>query len=121
MNILATFYWYPKCSTCKKATVWLEEHNVKYDVIDMIETPPTKEQLVVWMQDNDYPVRRFFNTSGIRYREQNLKEIVNDFSFEEAAERLSADGMLIKRPIMVVDGKVLLGFKEAAYEELFLS
>ena len=72
------------------------------------------------MDNNDYPIRRFFNTSGIRYREQGLKDLVNDFSMEEASERLTADGMLIKRPIMVVEDKVLLGFKEAEYESLFL-
>ena len=117
---MATFYWYPKCSTCKKAKIWLDENNVKYDVIDMIEEPPAKDLLIKWMTDNDYPIRRFFNTSGIRYREQGLKNIVNDFSKEEASSRLTVDGMLIKRPIMVVGDKVLLGFKEAEYEDLFL-
>ena len=117
---MAIFYWYPKCSTCKKAKVWLDENRVDYETIDMIEEPPAQELLIKWMEENDYPVRRFFNTSGIRYREQELKNIVNDFSFDEAATRLTADGMLIKRPIMVVDNKVLLGFKEAEYEELFL-
>ena len=117
---MAIFYWYPKCSTCKKAKVWLDENRVDYETIDMIEEPPAKELLIKWMEENDFPVRRFFNTSGIRYREQELKNIVNDFSFDEAATRLTADGMLIKRPIMVVDNKVLLGFQEAEYEELFL-
>ena len=117
---MATFYWYPKCSTCKKAKIWLDENNIDYDMIDMIEEPPAKELLMKWMANNDYPIRRFFNTSGIRYREQGLKNIVNDFSEEEASERLCVDGMLIKRPIMVVGDKVLLGFKEKDYEELFL-
>lgn len=117
---MATFYWYPKCSTCKKAKVWLDANNIKYTLIDMIETPPAKELFVKWMTTNDYPIRRFFNTSGGHYREQNLKTIVNDFSKEEAASRLCVDGMLIKRPIMVVGDKVLLGFKEAEYEGLFL-
>lgn len=117
---MAIFYWYPKCSTCKKAKVWLDENQIDYDIIDMIETPPSKELLVKWMNANDYPIRRFFNTSGIRYREQGLKNIVNDFSEEEAAGRLCVDGMLIKRPIMVLGDKVLLGFKEAEYEKAFL-
>lgn len=118
---MAVFYWYPKCSTCKKAKAWLDENNVTYDLIDMIETPPAKELLATWMEANDYPIRCFFNTSGIRYREQKLKEIVNDFSIEEASGRLTVDGMLIKRPIMVLeDDKVLLGFKEADYEAAFL-
>ncbi|MGY3703767.1 arsenate reductase family protein [Vagococcus martis] len=117
---MTTFYWYPKCSTCKKAIAWLDEHQIDYKLIDMIETPPTKEQLVSWMETNDYPIRRFFNTSGVRYREQHLKDIVNDFSKEEAATRLTADGMLIKRPILELGDKVLLGFKESEYEELLL-
>ncbi|MGX7024370.1 arsenate reductase family protein [Vagococcus hydrophili] len=117
---MAIFYWYPKCSTCKKAKIWLDENKIDYDIIDMIETPPAKELLVEWMTNNEYPIRRFFNTSGIRYREQGLKNTVNDFSEEEAAGRLCVDGMLIKRPIMVLGDKVLLGFKEAEYEEAFL-
>ncbi|QIL46994.1 arsenate reductase family protein [Vagococcus coleopterorum] len=113
------FYWYPKCSTCKRAKVWLDEHGISYNTIDMVETPPTKEQLMGWMAITDLPVRRFFNTSGVRYREQGLKDIVNDFSHEEAADRLKVDGMLIKRPILEKPGQpVVLGFKEAAYEEL---
>ncbi|MBP1043100.1 arsenate reductase family protein [Vagococcus sp. BWB3-3] len=116
---MVNFYWYPKCSTCKKAKAWLDENNVKYKTIDMIETPPTKKQLVAWMEASDLPVRRFFNTSGARYREQGLKEIVNGFSNEEAAGRLTKDGMLIKRPIMEKAGhQVLLGFKEQDYAEL---
>ncbi|WEG72955.1 arsenate reductase family protein [Vagococcus intermedius] len=116
---MVNFYWYPKCSTCKKAKAWLDENNIAYNMIDMIETPPTKEQLVGWMEASELPVRRFFNTSGVRYREQGLKTIVNDFSNEEAAGRLCVDGMLIKRPIMEKVGEpVLLGFKEEAYEDL---
>ncbi|MEG0284525.1 MULTISPECIES: arsenate reductase family protein [Vagococcus] len=117
---MTTFYWYPKCSTCKKAKIWLDENNIDYKMIDMIEEPPSKDLLIHWMENNDYPIRRFFNTSGIRYREQGLKNLVGDFSQEEASERLTVDGMLIKRPIMVVGDKVLLGFKEAEYEGLLL-
>lgn len=116
---MVNFYWYPKCSTCKKAKIWLDENNVTYNTIDMIEVPPTKEQLAAWMAESDLPIRRFFNTSGIRYREQELKNVVNEFSIEEAAGRLCLDGMLIKRPIMEKNGQpVLLGFKESQYEEL---
>lgn len=116
---MLNFYWYPKCSTCKKAKAWLDEQGVEYQTIDMIETPPTKEQLMAWMDLTDLPVRRFFNTSGVRYREQELKTIVNDFSNEEAADRLKVDGMLIKRPILEKSGEpVILGFKEESYEAL---
>ncbi|MGO2265685.1 MAG: glutaredoxin domain-containing protein, partial [Vagococcus salmoninarum] len=77
---MVNFYWYPKCSTCKKAKIWLDENNVTYNTIDMIEVPPTKEQLAAWMAESDLPIRRFFNTSGIRYREQELKNVVNEFT-----------------------------------------
>lgn len=116
---MVNFYWYPRCSTCKKAKVWLDENGISYKTIDMIEVPPTAEQLSAWMEESDLPIRRFFNTSGARYREQNLKEIVNDFSIEEAAGRLTKDGMLIKRPILETNGApVVLGFKEAAYADV---
>ncbi|WP_348923221.1 arsenate reductase family protein [Enterococcus rotai] len=112
-----TFFWYPKCSTCKKAKSWLDQHQVKYETIDMIENPPTAKQLASWMEQSDLPVRRFFNTSGIRYREQGLKDKVNDFSIKEASELLATDGMLIKRPIFVKGEQFLAnGFKESDYE-----
>ena len=109
------FYWYPKCSTCKKAKAWLDEKGISYQMIDMVETPPSVELLTTWMDHSDLPIRRFFNTSGIKYREQGLKNKVNDFSIEEAAIRLSADGLLIKRPILVKGNQVVLGFKEETY------
>lgn len=111
------FYWYPKCSTCKKAKAWLDQSGVDYQIIDMIQTPPFEKQLVLWMEESQLPVRRFFNTSGIRYREQGLKDKVNNFSIKEASERLATDGMLIKRPILVKnDHFVTNGFKESEYE-----
>ena len=83
----------------------------------MIETPPTAEQLAHWMEQSELPIRRFFNTSGIRYREQGLKDQVENFSIEEASQRLSKDGMLIKRPILVKNDTLLaIGFKEADYK-----
>lgn len=117
---MITFYWYPKCSTCKKAKAWLDEQGMSYQMIDMIQEPPAKNLIEQWMKENDWPIRRYFNTSGMRYREQNLKEIVNDLTPAQAAEKLSQDGMLIKRPILVVEQKVLLGFREAQYQELLL-
>jgi arsenate reductase len=112
-----TFYWYPKCSTCKKAKAWLDQHNIAYETIDMIEHPPKAELLAKWLNDSEWPTRRFFNTSGQRYREQGLKDLVHDFSVTEASRRLAADGMLIKRPILVKGDQVLaLGFKESDYE-----
>lgn len=112
-----TFYWYPKCSTCKKAKVWLDQHDVKYDSADMVANPPTAEVLKKWMENSELPVRRFFNTSGMKYRELGLKDKVADFSVTEASELLSSDGMLIKRPLLVKGDKVLaVGFRESDYE-----
>ncbi len=95
-----TLYEYPKCSTCKKAKAWLDQQDVKYQAIDIKATPPSSEQLAKWMKETGLPVRRFFNTSGVLYREQGLKDLVDSFSIEEASQRLAADGMLIKRPIL---------------------
>lgn len=112
-----TFYWYPNCSTCKKAKAWLDAHDIAYDAIDMVATPPTKEQLLTWIEASDLPTRRFFNTSGMRYREQGLKDQVDNFTPAEASEKLASDGMLIKRPLLVKDDNVVaLGFKEDVYE-----
>ena len=116
---MVNFYWYPKCSTCKKAKAWLDENQISYQLLDMVEVPPTAAQLSAWMEASPLPIRRFFNTSGARYREQNLKEVVNEFSIPEASTRLTKDGMLIKRPILEVEGQpVLLGFKETEYADV---
>ena len=116
---MVNFYWYPKCSTCQKAKRWLDENKVEYNLIDMIAVPPSADQLSTWMEASDLSIRRFFNYSGARYRAQNLKDIVNDFSIEEAASRLTKDGMLIKRPILEKGTEpVVVGFKESAYADL---
>ena len=102
-----TLYEYPKCSTCKKAKAWLDQQGVKYQAIDIKATPPSSEQLAKWMKETGLPV----------YREQGLKDLVDSFSIEEASQRLAADGMLIKRPILLKDNTFLTnGFKEADYE-----
>lgn len=112
---MTTFYWYPKCTTCKKAKSWLDENKIEYTIIDMIQSPPSKEKLEEWMTASSLPIRRFFNTSGIKYREMGLKDKVSDFSITDAANLLSTDGMLIKRPILIADNSILLGFKEEEY------
>lgn len=115
---MTTFYWYPKCTTCKKAKKWLDDHKIAYTTIDMIENPPSEKQLLGWMNASDLPLRRFFNSSGMKYREQGLKDKVDAFTPEEAAKLLATDGMLIKRPIIVTDaGQAFFGFKEEIYEE----
>ncbi|WP_122646364.1 arsenate reductase family protein [Enterococcus mediterraneensis] len=114
---MLTFYWYPKCSTCKKAKAWLDAREVSYELVDMIQHPPAAETLENWMTESDLPIRRFFNTSGMRYRELGLKDQVADFTFQEASRLLATDGMLIKRPILEKNGKIqAIGFKENDFE-----
>ncbi|MBC2244963.1 arsenate reductase family protein [Listeria booriae] len=114
---MITFYWYPKCSTCKKAKQWLDDNEVDYNQIDMIETPPTKEELQQWWKNSGLGIRRFFNTSGIKYRELGLKDKVDQMTEDEAFTLLATDGKLIKRPIVTNGEKVTLGFKESEFVE----
>lgn len=113
-----TFYWYPRCSTCKKAKAWLDAHEISYQAIDMVQDVPSAQTIAGWMAQSEYPMRRFFNTSGQKYRELGLKDQVGDFTLEEASATLATDGMLIKRPLLVKDEQVVaIGFKEADYEK----
>lgn len=113
-------YGYPKCSSCKKASAWLERHQIDFERFDIIQQPPTPALINEWMTGSELPMRRFFNTSGKKYRELGLKDKVPELSQKEACELLATDGMLIKRPVLVKDGKVAaLGFKEADYEGVF--
>ncbi|EUJ44626.1 arsenate reductase family protein [Listeria riparia] len=114
---MITFYWYPKCSSCKKAKQWLDDNEVDYNQIDMIETPPTKEELQQWWKNSGLGIRRFFNTSGIKYRELGLKDKVDQMTEDEAFTLLATDGKLIKRPIVTNGEKVTLGFKESDFVE----
>ena len=115
------FIEYPKCSTCKKAKKWLDDHGVAYDDRHIVEDNPTAEELASWQQKSGLPVRRFFNTSGMKYRELGIKAKLDaGMSDEEAFALLATDGMLVKRPIVVTDDGVLVGFKEAAWEEALL-
>lgn len=111
------FYCYSKCSTCKKAKKWLDEHNVQYNSQDLVVQPPAKEDLLKWLNNSSQPLRYFFNTSGQHYRQQNLKDKLPRMTNEEAAKLLSADGKLIKRPLMVDGDKLTCGFKEEVYAE----
>lgn len=115
------FVEYPKCSTCKKAKKWLDDHGVAYDDRHIVEDNPTAEELSAWQQKSGLPVRRFFNTSGMKYRELGIKAKLDaGMPDEEAFALLATDGMLVKRPIVVTDDGVLVGFKEAAWEEALL-
>ncbi|EEV40101.1 spx/MgsR family transcriptional regulator [Enterococcus casseliflavus EC20] len=118
---MITLYWYPKCSTCRNAKRWLEEHEIPFEAIDMVATPPQPEQLLAWIQSSEAPLTRFFNTSGMKYRELQLKEKVPTMTAQDAADVLATDGMLIKRPLLVSGDRFLInGFKENEYEGVLL-
>lgn len=110
-----SFYWYPKCGTCRNAKKWLDENQIDYKAIHMVEEPPSESQLLHWMETSDIPAKKFFNTSGKKYRERQLKEKINDLSPQEMAEILASDGMLIKRPVLTDGDKVTVGFNEETY------
>ena len=114
---MLTFICYPKCTTCKKAQAWLEENNVEYVLRDIKENNPTSEELKVWFEKSSQPLKKFFNTSGLLYRSMELKDKLPKMSDEEMIELLSSDGMLVKRPLLVSDDFVLIGFNEAQWQE----
>ncbi len=117
----ALFLEYPKCSTCKKAKKWLDEHGVEYADRHIVEENPTAEELAAWQELSGLPVRRFFNTSGMKYRELGVKAKFDaGMTDAEARALLASDGMLVKRPLVITESTVLIGFKEAAWEEALL-
>lgn len=114
------FVYYPKCSTCQKAKKWLEENNIEFDERHIIEDNPTFEELSEWFEKSDLPLNRFFNTSGMKYRELKLKDKRPEMSEDEQLKLLATDGMLVKRPVIVTDDVVLTGFKVKEWEENLL-
>lgn len=106
------FVQYPKCSTCKKAKSWLDEHGIEYEDRHIVENRPTVDELRAWQQASGLPMRRFFNTSGMKYRELGLKDKLPSMTDDEKLELLANDGMLVKRPIVVTPETVLVGFRE---------
>ena len=112
------FINYPKCSTCKKAEKFLKENNIEFINRNIVEENPSAEELALWMEKSGLEPRKFFNTSGVLYREMNLKDKIKTMSKEEMIEILSTNGMLVKRPILETKDKVLVGFKEEQYKEL---
>ena len=109
---------YKKCSTCQKAKKWLEEHGFEFTERDIKEQNPTKEELKEWHVKSGMPLKKFFNTSGMLYREMHLKDKLPDMTEEEQYELLASDGMLVKRPVLVTDTTVLTGFREKEWEKL---
>ena len=114
------FVHYPRCSTCKKAKKWLEENNIEFTEKDIVEDNPTFEELKEWYEKSDLPLKRFFTTSGMKYRELKLKDKLPDMSEDEQLELLATDGMLVKRPVIVDNDVVLTGFKVKEWEEKLL-
>ena len=110
------FVEYPKCTTCKKAKKWLDEHGVSYDDRHIKEQNPTAEELKEWHAKSGLPLKKFFNTSGLLYKEMNLKDKLKDMSEEEQYALLASDGMLVRRPVLVGDDFVLTGFREKEWQ-----
>ena len=117
-QVRVLFLEYPKCSTCRKAKRWLDEHDVAYEDRHIVEEHPAADELRTWIAASGLPIRRFFNTSGMRYRELGMKDrFAQGISDDECIDLLASDGMLVKRPLVVGDDFVLVGFKEAAWTE----
>lgn len=116
---MVLFIQYPPCTTCQKAKKWLDEQGISYTDRHIKNEAPTYEELKDWYQRSGLPLKRFFNTSGMLYRSMELKDRLPGMSEEEQLRLLATDGMLVKRPIIVKDDKVLTGFKESQWKELF--
>lgn len=111
------FYWYPKCGTCRNAKKWLDEHTISYEAIHIVESPPSKAELKEAYEKSGLPLKKFFNTSGQKYRELGLKDKVATASDDELLDILSTGGMLIKRPLAIEGETVTVGFKEEDYKQ----
>lgn len=109
---------YPKCSTCKKARDLLNSKNISFIDRSIVEETPTKEELKEWIKKYNIEIKKLFNTSGLVYKNLNLKEKLNSMTDEEKIELLSSNGMLIKRPLLITDNKIIIGYKEKEYNEL---
>ena len=114
---MVQFICYPKCTTCQKAKAWLDAQGIVYDWRDIKTDPPTVEELTKWYRQSGLPLKKFFNTSGLLYKSMGLKTKLPAMSEEEMLALLAADGMLVKRPILVTDETVLVGFKEALWAD----
>ncbi len=112
-----TFVCYPKCTTCQKAKKWLDENQIPYVLRDIKTENPTYEELSAWLDRSGLPLKKFFNTSGLLYKSMALKDKLPNMTQEEMLHLLATDGMLVKRPLLVAEDFVLVGFKEAQWEE----
>ncbi len=119
-NLLLNFYWYPKCGTCRKAKKWLEENGVPYHEVHIVENPPSRTELEDAYRKSGLDIKKFFNTSGQKYRELGLKDKVKTMSDTELLDLLASDGMLIKRPLAFDGQKATVGFKEEDFAKTWL-
>lgn len=115
MNV--TFYWYPKCGTCRNAKKWLEQHDVALNAVHIVENPPSRQELEDLYKKSGLELKKFFNTSGMKYRELGLKDKLKTMSEAEMLDILATDGMLIKRPITTDGSNVTVGFNEKQFED----
>ena len=112
------FICYPKCTTCQRAKKWLDDNKIEYEQRDIKLDNPTLDELTEWYNKSGMPLKRFFNTSGLLYKSLDLKNKIPTMTEEEMLLLLSSDGMLVKRPILVGEGFVMVGFKESEYEKI---
>ena len=111
------FICYPKCTTCQKAKKWLDDNKIEYELRDIKEDNPTLEELTAWYKQSGLPLKKFFNTSGLLYKSMDLKDKLPTMAEEEQLKLLATDGMLVKRPLVIGEGFVLVGFKESEWNE----
>ena len=114
---MIAFICYPKCTTCQKAKKWLENNKIEYELRNIKEQNPSLEELTVWYKMSGFPLKKFFNTSGLLYKSMELKDKLATMSEEEQLNLLATDGMLVKRPLVIGEDFVLVGFKESDWSE----
>ena len=111
------FICYPKCTTCQKAKKWLDDNKIEYELRDIKENNPSLDELTAWYKTSGLPLKKFFNTSGLLYKSMKLKDKLPTMSEEEQLKLLATDGMLVKRPLVIGENFVLVGFKESEWSE----
>ena len=112
------FICYPKCSTCRKAKKWLIENGIEFDERHIVDNKPTADELKLWIEKSGLSIKKFFNTSGVLYKEMGLKDKLPNMSYDVQIELLASDGKMVKRPVVITDDKVIVGFKEADWENI---
>ncbi|MHB9056380.1 MAG: arsenate reductase family protein [Paludibacteraceae bacterium] len=115
---MITVLCYPKCNTCRKADKWLKDNHIAYNYRPIKDENPSYDELKIWKEKSGLPINKWFNTSGLLYKEQNLKDKVKTLTEDELLKILASDGLMVKRPVLVSDDKVLIGFKEEDWKIL---